>query len=80
MTCQRLTINGHTAIVCGPSKRDFGECICGWRRIRWEYHDYLGPSFELLSKSKKWVDFAPPIHHGVWKVFDRWFKDREAKE
>lgn len=44
-------------------------------RWRWEFHDYLGPTF--VTKTGKMRNF-PAVRNPVWKEFHAWLKEYEA--
>lgn len=61
-----------SAIVCSLVDGE-GQSKDG--RWRWEFHDYLGPTF--VTKAGKMRAF-PGERHPVWREFEAWLKEYDA--
>lgn len=46
-----------------------GSTIVNGRKWRWEFHNYLGPTF--LDRKGESIA-SPPENHPVWKEFNAW--------
>ena len=70
-------------------KLNFGNSICfidyhdgegsaniGGKKYRWEFHEYLGPTF--LRKDGEPLVRQPSEKHPVWKEFDKWLVKYKA--
>ena len=69
-------INGHKVFIDYPDAE--GSAIVNGRVWRWEFHDYLGPTF--LKKNGDPRECQCPIVKAVWDAFDKWLKRYDRKK
>ncbi len=70
MTCR--SVGG--AIVCDFTHGE-GSAVVNKREWRWEFHDYLGPTF-LRKDGVPLSNQMPP--QAVWDAFDLWLRQYRA--
>jgi hypothetical protein len=74
MACTRIAPN---VIVCGPD--GYGEATVNGRVWRWDFHNYLGPTF--IKKDGSMLKNQPGENHPVWNAFADWLtKHDDARE
>lgn len=54
-----------------------GSCVIVGKTWRWEFHDYLGPTFLKADWDTPLVR-QPGEKHPVWDHFDAWLKEYRA--
>ena len=76
MAGQKLLIGGQ---VCFIDYADaYGEAKVNGTVWRWEFHDYLGPTF--LRKDGEPRKCQCPTVKAAWKAFDKWLKRYEKEK
>lgn len=53
-----------------------GSAIVRGKEWRWEFHEYLGPTF--LRKNGDPLTRQPSGRHPVWDAFAKWLKEYDA--
>ena len=54
-----------------------GSTVIAGKTWRWEFHDYLGPTFLKADWETPLVN-QPSEKHPVWDRFDEWLKDYQS--
>ena len=69
----RLDLGGHLTYIDFPDS--YGEAIVNGRLWRWEFHNYLGPTF--LKKNGEPRKCQYPKSKDVWAAFSEWLNNKE---
>lgn len=75
MAGQLLEINGSPCFIDYADA--FAQVDVDGKTWRWEFHDYLGPTFLKKNGEPRKCQF--PTNKKVWAAFNKWLKEYESK-
>lgn len=77
MACYHVQFDkGDRAIITLPD--DEGRIKLGRYTWRWDFHNFLGPSFFRVRRGGETFVENPPQE--VWDAFGAWFKERKQRK
>lgn len=55
-----------------------GSAVVNGRTWRWDFHEYLGPTF--VNKHGEMLKRQPGPRNPVWPAFEQWVRERNARK
>jgi hypothetical protein len=72
MACIHLKLGTNSSAIVTVAD-SYGECVIAGKTWRWEFHNYLGPTF--LRKDGEMLKNQPSERHPVWDKFNEWLTE-----